>query len=77
MTRMVPAVPAVPSTTTGTMRCFNMSRTLSTDQGARAYSGANNPPAVMPKYLKSMNINSNANMKFGTAKPIKPTAVKK
>ena len=54
-----------------------MSITFSIDQGASAYSGENSPPAVMSKYLNSMYIKSNASMKFGTASPMKPTAVKK
>ena len=50
-TRMSPAMPAVPITTTATQMCWNRSPSFAKLQAASAYSGEKSPVIAMPKCL--------------------------
>jgi len=72
---MVPAVPAVPTITTGNHMCFSMSQTLATLQSASRYSVEKRPPALAPKTFMPMYMKMSAKRKLGVAKPMKPMKV--
>ena len=76
MTRIRPAVPAVPITTIGTGRCLSMSHTLPRLHGANWYSSENRPPGLTPKNFARISIRISASRKLGVARPANPTTVK-
>ena len=75
ITRITPAVPAVPSTMIGVGRCLIMSHTLPSDHGAVEYSCENSPPMETPKTLLNTIISTRASRKLGVARPTNPTTV--
>ena len=72
---MRPAVPAVPMTMTGTIRCLKRSQIFLRLHAASSYSGEKSPPGEMPKDLKSRYMSTRAKRKFGIARPRKPKTV--
>ncbi len=70
--RMVAAVPARPTTMTGTGRCIIRSSHLSSDHGAVRYSGENRPVGVTPKARADMTRRTRARRKLGVASPMMP-----
>ena len=48
MTRIIPAVPAVPITMTGIQRCCNTETAFAGDQGWSMYCGSISPPIDVP-----------------------------
>ena len=76
ITRISSAVPAVPTMMIGSGRCLSRSQTLATLQAAWLNSGENRPPTLMPR-LKNASIRISASRKFGVARPMNPTDMKK
>ena len=74
MMRISPAVPAVPTITTGSGRWLSRSTNLARLQPARRYSGENRPPTLISN-SRATNISTSASRKFGVARPMKPTAM--
>ena len=75
MLRMVPAVPAVPITTAGMIRCLSRSQIFAGLHDAIAYSRENRPICTWPVQANHAHTITSASRKLGTARPMKPMKV--
>lgn len=72
----MPAVPAVPMTMTGMIRCSAIDLALAQLIGASRYSGAIRCPMDVPNHWLAKYIISSASRKFGVARPSSPRNVR-
>ena len=70
-----PAIPAAPTTMTGTGRCSSMSQTRARLQGASTNCGEKRPTTFIPNALKMKYTSTSASRKGGVDSPIKPNTV--